>query len=84
MALYSFPQVLGSKGVHELRSSTSALHNTLEEAASLLSMFWRAALPSAPGPVLPAKVVRSQCLLLVPTEQLWPQDDSFLLAPQLS
>ncbi|XP_063112759.1 myomegalin isoform X27 [Cavia porcellus] len=49
-------EVLGSKGVHELRSSTSALHNTLEEAASLLSMFWRAALPSAPGPVLPAKV----------------------------
>ncbi|KAM6167627.1 myomegalin isoform 17-T17 [Erethizon dorsatum] len=49
-------EVLGSKGVHELRSSTSALHHTLEEAASLLTMFWRAALPSAPGPVLPAKV----------------------------
>ncbi|XP_023562242.1 myomegalin isoform X2 [Octodon degus] len=59
---FSFPglevqgtEVLGSKGVHELRSSTSALHHALEEAASLLTMFWRAALPSSPGPVLPAK-----------------------------
>ncbi|XP_010621429.1 myomegalin isoform X10 [Fukomys damarensis] len=49
-------EVLGSKGVHELRGSTSALHRTLEEVASLLTMFWRAALPSSPGPVLPAKV----------------------------
>uniref|UniRef100_A0A8C2UHW8 Phosphodiesterase 4D interacting protein n=1 Tax=Chinchilla lanigera TaxID=34839 RepID=A0A8C2UHW8_CHILA len=48
-------EMLGSKGVHELRSNTSALHHILEEAASLLTMFWRAALPSTPGPVLPAK-----------------------------
>ncbi|XP_004853921.1 myomegalin isoform X7 [Heterocephalus glaber] len=48
-------EVLGSKGGHELRGSISALHHTLEEAASLLTMFWRAALPSSPGPVLPAK-----------------------------
>ncbi|XP_063460860.1 myomegalin-like [Pan paniscus] len=49
--------VLGSKGIHELRSSTSALHHALEESASLLTMFWRAALPSTHIPVLPGKVV---------------------------
>ncbi|NP_001382242.1 myomegalin isoform 32 [Homo sapiens] len=52
-------EVLGSKGIHELRSSTSALHHALEESASLLTMFWRAALPSTHIPVLPGKVGES-------------------------
>ncbi|XP_063507480.1 myomegalin isoform X28 [Pongo pygmaeus] len=52
-------EVLGSKGIHELQSSTSALHHALEESASLLSMFWRAALPSTHIPVLPGKVGES-------------------------
>nr|XP_055210144.1 myomegalin-like isoform X3 [Gorilla gorilla gorilla] len=51
--------VLGSKGIHELRSSTSALHHALEESASLLTMFWRVALPSTHIPVLPGKVGES-------------------------
>ncbi|KAL4673632.1 hypothetical protein H8959_017566 [Pygathrix nigripes] len=51
--------VLGSKGIHELRSSTSALHHALEESASLLTVFWRAALPSTHIPVLPGKVGES-------------------------
>ncbi|XP_070463812.1 myomegalin isoform X43 [Equus przewalskii] len=45
-------EVLGSEGIHELRSSTSALHHMLEESTSLLTMFWRAALPSSRGPAL--------------------------------
>uniref|UniRef100_A0A2K5E329 Phosphodiesterase 4D interacting protein n=1 Tax=Aotus nancymaae TaxID=37293 RepID=A0A2K5E329_AOTNA len=53
------PEVLGSKGIHELRSSTSALHHALEESVSLLTMFWRAALPSTHTPVLPGKVGES-------------------------
>nr|XP_055210147.1 myomegalin-like isoform X6 [Gorilla gorilla gorilla] len=52
-------EVLGSKGIHELRSSTSALHHALEESASLLTMFWRVALPSTHIPVLPGKVGES-------------------------
>ncbi|XP_072864155.1 myomegalin isoform X21 [Chlorocebus sabaeus] len=52
-------EVLGSKGIHELRSSTSALHHALEESASLLTVFWRAALPSTHIPVLPGKVGES-------------------------
>ncbi|XP_063481947.1 myomegalin isoform X30 [Symphalangus syndactylus] len=52
-------EVLGSKGIHELQSSTSALHHALEESASLLTMFWRAALPSTHIPVLPGKVGES-------------------------
>ncbi|KAL4664543.1 hypothetical protein H8957_012964, partial [Semnopithecus entellus] len=52
-------EVLGSKGICELRSSTSALHHALEESASLLTMFWRAALPSTHIPVLPGKVGES-------------------------
>lgn len=54
------PQVPGSEGVHELQSSASALHHALEESASLLSMFWRAALPSSSGPALPGKAVGGQ------------------------
>ncbi|XP_047407214.1 myomegalin isoform X5 [Sciurus carolinensis] len=49
-------EVPGNKGVRELYSNISALHHTLEESASLLTMFWRAALPSSHGPVLPSKV----------------------------
>ncbi|XP_026639703.1 myomegalin isoform X3 [Microtus ochrogaster] len=45
----------GNKSVRELRSSASALSHTLEESASLLTMFWRAALPSSPGPGLVGK-----------------------------
>ncbi|XP_049980708.1 myomegalin isoform X10 [Alexandromys fortis] len=48
-------EVPGNKSVRELRSSTSALSHTLEESASLLTMFWRAALPSSPGPGLVGK-----------------------------
>ncbi|KAG3280959.1 hypothetical protein H1C71_031535 [Ictidomys tridecemlineatus] len=55
----------GSKCFHELRSSAHALQHTLDESASLLTMFWRAALPSFHGPGLPGKVVRGQCCLLV-------------------
>nr|XP_048303419.1 myomegalin-like isoform X17 [Myodes glareolus] len=49
-------EVPGNKSVRELRSSASALSHTLEESASLLTMFWRAALPSSPGPGLVGKV----------------------------
>ncbi|XP_027957758.1 myomegalin-like isoform X1 [Eumetopias jubatus] len=45
-------EVPGSEGIHELGSSAQALQHTLEESASLLTMFWRAALPSSPGPAL--------------------------------
>ncbi|XP_058994359.1 myomegalin isoform X12 [Mustela lutreola] len=45
-------EVPGSKGIHELGSSAQALQHTLDESASLLTMFWRAALPSSPSPVL--------------------------------
>ncbi|XP_035871603.1 myomegalin isoform X6 [Phyllostomus discolor] len=52
-------EVLSSEGVRELRSSASALHHVLEESASLLTMFWRAALPSPHGPALPGKAGES-------------------------
>ncbi|XP_063138541.1 myomegalin isoform X34 [Rattus norvegicus] len=42
----------GTKSVHELRSSARALNHSLEESASLLTMFWRAALPNSHGSVL--------------------------------
>ncbi|XP_008581251.1 PREDICTED: myomegalin [Galeopterus variegatus] len=61
-------EVLGSKGIHELRSSASALHHTLEESASLLTMFWRAALPNSHSPALPGTVVRGQRPLLHHTQ----------------
>ncbi|XP_064344969.1 myomegalin isoform X18 [Camelus dromedarius] len=48
-------EVMGSKGIQELQSSTNALHHRLEEAASLLTMFWRAALPSSDGSALHGK-----------------------------
>ncbi|XP_054546851.1 myomegalin isoform X3 [Talpa occidentalis] len=46
-------EVPGRTGVQELRSSTGALQHALEESAALLSMFWRAALPSPPRPTQP-------------------------------
>ncbi|XP_053448764.1 myomegalin isoform X4 [Nycticebus coucang] len=49
-------EVLGRTSIPELRSSATALHQTLEESASLLTMFWRAALPSTHSPMLPSKV----------------------------
>ncbi|KAK2500687.1 hypothetical protein MC885_015885 [Smutsia gigantea] len=52
-------EVPGSKGMHELQSSTRALRRTLEESASLLTMFWRAALPGSPGPTLPGQAGES-------------------------
>ncbi|XP_033292829.2 myomegalin isoform X35 [Orcinus orca] len=52
-------EVMGSEGIHELRSSANALHHRLEEAASLLTMFWRAALPSSHGPALDSKAGES-------------------------
>ncbi|XP_014405581.1 PREDICTED: myomegalin [Myotis brandtii] len=52
-------KVLGSEGVSELRSSASALGHVLDESASLLTMFWRAALPNSHSPVLPGKAGES-------------------------
>ncbi|XP_058394911.1 myomegalin isoform X1 [Diceros bicornis minor] len=52
-------EVLGSEGIRELRSSASTLQHTLEESASLLTMFWRAALPSSQSPALPGKAGES-------------------------
>ncbi|XP_060269592.1 myomegalin isoform X48 [Ovis aries] len=52
-------EVMGSEGIQELRSSATALHHRLEESASLLTMFWRAALPSSPGAMLVGKVGES-------------------------
>ncbi|XP_010831123.1 PREDICTED: myomegalin isoform X2 [Bison bison bison] len=57
--LLPLSQVMGSEGIQELRSSATALHHRLEESASLLTMFWRAALPNSPGPVLVDKVGES-------------------------
>ncbi|XP_023390611.1 myomegalin [Pteropus vampyrus] len=39
--------VLAGDGVRELRSSACALHRALDEATSLLTVFWRAALPGS-------------------------------------
>ncbi|XP_052586341.1 myomegalin-like isoform X16 [Peromyscus californicus insignis] len=47
--------VPGTKSVRELQSSANALNHTLDESASLLTMFWRAALPSSNGPGLVGK-----------------------------
>ncbi|KAM5294375.1 myomegalin isoform 32-T33 [Glossophaga mutica] len=52
-------EVLSCEGVRELRSSASALHHVLEESASILTMFWRAALPSPHSPALPSKAGES-------------------------
>ncbi|XP_036622222.1 myomegalin-like isoform X3 [Trichosurus vulpecula] len=52
-------EVLTSGSIHQLRGSTSALHQILEESVSLLTMFWRAALPSAHSPIQQRKVEES-------------------------
>ncbi|XP_006861748.1 PREDICTED: myomegalin-like [Chrysochloris asiatica] len=49
-------EVLSYEHAHELRSSARALHHTLEESASLLTMFWRAALPDICSPTQSSKV----------------------------
>ncbi|VTJ82149.1 Hypothetical predicted protein, partial [Marmota monax] len=49
----------GSKCFHELRSSTCALQHILDESALLLTMFWRAALPTFHDLGLPGKVDES-------------------------
>lgn len=54
-------QVLAGDGVRELRSSACALHRALDEAASILTVFWRAALPGSGG-----KAVRGRRPLLAP------------------
>ncbi|XP_045864988.1 myomegalin isoform X6 [Meles meles] len=45
-------EVPGSKGIHELGSSVQTLQHMLDESVSLLTMFWRAALPSSRSPAL--------------------------------
>ncbi|XP_036713443.1 myomegalin isoform X21 [Balaenoptera musculus] len=52
-------EVMSSEGIHELRNSANALHHRLEESASLLTMFWRAALPTPPGRALDSKAGES-------------------------
>ncbi|KAM4873042.1 myomegalin isoform 2-T2 [Thomomys bottae] len=52
-------EVLSGTASRELRSSAGALSHTLEEAASLLTMFWRAALPSSRGSMPSSKVGES-------------------------
>ncbi|XP_044528470.1 myomegalin-like isoform X4 [Gracilinanus agilis] len=49
-------ETLASGRIHQLRGSTSTLHQILEESASLLTMFWRAALPSTHSPAQQGKV----------------------------
>ncbi|XP_031823259.1 putative neuroblastoma breakpoint family member 7 isoform X2 [Sarcophilus harrisii] len=44
-------EVLASGSIYQLRGSTNTLHQILEESASLLTMFWRAALPNAQSPI---------------------------------
>ncbi|XP_044528472.1 myomegalin-like isoform X5 [Gracilinanus agilis] len=52
-------ETLASGRIHQLRGSTSTLHQILEESASLLTMFWRAALPSTHSPAQQGKVEES-------------------------
>lgn len=61
-AISPFSQVPSSKGIHELGSSAQALQHTLDESASLLTMFWRAALPSSPSPALSDSTVSGSLL----------------------
>lgn len=66
-------QVLAGDGVRELRSSACALHRALDEATSLLTVFWRAALP---GSGSGGEAVRGRCPLLAP-----PPVTALLLPP---
>ncbi|XP_068946298.1 myomegalin isoform X3 [Petaurus breviceps papuanus] len=52
-------EVLTSRSIHQLRGSTKTLHQIFEESASLLTMFWRAALPNTHSPTQQKKVVES-------------------------
>ncbi|XP_074044688.1 myomegalin isoform X3 [Macrotis lagotis] len=52
-------EVLTSGSIHQLRGSTNTLHQIFEESASLLTMFWRAALPSAHSPTQLGKLEES-------------------------
>ncbi|XP_060249008.1 myomegalin-like isoform X11 [Meriones unguiculatus] len=45
----------GNKSICELRNSARALNHALEESASLLTTFWRAALPNSYDPLLVGK-----------------------------
>nr|XP_042135515.1 myomegalin-like isoform X13 [Peromyscus maniculatus bairdii] len=55
--------VPGAKSVRELQSSARALNHILDESASLLTMFWRAALPSSHGPGLVGQALMEKELL---------------------
>ncbi|XP_043858797.1 myomegalin-like isoform X2 [Dromiciops gliroides] len=52
-------EVLASGSIQQLRGSTSTLHQILEESASLLTMFWRAALPTSHSLAQQGKVEES-------------------------
>ncbi|XP_045139647.1 myomegalin [Echinops telfairi] len=67
-------QVLSSERAHELRSGARALYHTLEESASLLTMFWRAALPDTRIPAQLGKVVRGQSPLLEKLGDAWREE----------
>ncbi|KAM9130612.1 myomegalin isoform 5-T5 [Pangshura tecta] len=47
------PEALDRGSVQQLLSTASALHQLLEQCASLLTTFWRGALPAAPSPAQP-------------------------------
>ncbi|XP_065410797.1 myomegalin isoform X22 [Chrysemys picta bellii] len=49
-------EALERGSVRQLLSTTSALHQLLEQCASLLATFWRGALPAAPSPAQPQTV----------------------------
>ncbi|XP_054568160.1 myomegalin-like isoform X5 [Eptesicus fuscus] len=71
-------EVLGSEGVRELRSSANALGHVLDESASLLTMFWRAALPSSHGPALPGKAGESTARELLELRTKLSRQESLL------
>uniref|UniRef100_A0A7M4FSS6 Phosphodiesterase 4D interacting protein n=1 Tax=Crocodylus porosus TaxID=8502 RepID=A0A7M4FSS6_CROPO len=50
--------------IRQLFGSTSTLHQILEECASLLSLFWRAALPAASSPVMKEEILELRAQLL--------------------
>lgn len=66
----SLLQALDYNTVKTLLSDTKTLCQILDEAVSLLKMFWRAALPSSDGPVYLIQRVRTSTsfgpLLMIP------------------
>ncbi|XP_065410799.1 myomegalin isoform X24 [Chrysemys picta bellii] len=56
-------EALERGSVRQLLSTTSALHQLLEQCASLLATFWRGALPAAPSPAQPQTVAMKDELL---------------------